>query len=112
MAAGAAIAAAVVLLGLFFVAVIALGRVGVCVALIVWAGRRIEALDAVQPRLFWPVVPLHYAVALMWWWPALPIGIWMVRQPDLARQGRFTLYWAATPAVVFLASLVLGLASR
>ena len=62
--------------------------------------------------MFWPIVPFHYALALMWWWPTLPLGIWMVRQPDLARQGRITLCWAAMPAVAFLLSVLLLIASR
>lgn len=102
------------LLALLFLAAIALGWTALCGALIVWASRRIRALDAIKPqgRMFWPVVPMHYAVALAWWWPAVPMGIWMVRQPDLARQGRITFYWAALPAVAYLLTMLLVLVSR
>lgn len=101
-----------IVFGIFAAA--ALGWLVVCVGLIIWATRRIRALDAIQPRgrMFWPVVPMHYTLALFWWWPALPMGIWMVRQPELARQGRITLYWAAAPAAAFLLSFLFALVVR
>jgi hypothetical protein len=79
----------------------------VCAALVYWASRRIEQYEASKPgsaAMFCGVVPLGYALLLLavakLWPVVLGVGIWMVRRPELARQGRLTLVWTSTFTLV------------
>lgn len=67
--------------------------------------RRIRDFEAQAPgsaRMWGSVVPLGYALSILWWPLSLPVGLWLLRTPELARQGRLSLLWFLSIVTLFL----------
>ena len=81
-----------------------------CAVALFLASRRIADFERERPGsagMFGDIVPVAYAMLLVSWprSPCLLVGIgvvawWMLRTPELARQGRITLAYVAVPSCV------------
>jgi hypothetical protein len=67
--------------------------------------RRVQRFEAQAPgstRLFGEPVPLLYALSIGYWPLSLPVGLWFLRTPALARQGRISLFWFIAVVTFFV----------
>ena len=73
--------------------------------------RRIQGFEARAPGsagMWGDVVPLGYALTFFSLWPlSLPVGLWLLRTPELARQGRLSLLWFLTLVTLAVVGLCL-----
>ena len=93
-------------------------------ALCAWAlwvaSGRIARYERERPGsagMFCGVVPLAYALLLapgkLWVYPiTIGVGVWMLRRPELSRQGRITLAFVAITTVLPLWVMALALVAR
>ncbi len=93
-----------------------------CALALTYANRRVAGYDAASPGsagMFCGVVPLGYVMLMataVRVWLLIPVvvgvALWMLKRPELARQGRITLAYVAVPTCVGLWGLALTLLAR
>ncbi len=87
------------------------GWLGLGALTLVLVNRRVAALDGASPGrtgLYWGCVPTAYALSMGFFPLPFVVGAWMLRGPELARQGRVTIVWGFALGTLYLG---LGFAS-
>lgn len=81
------------------------GWLTLATVMVLAVNRRIQRFESQAPGstgLFGDVTPLLYAISIVNWPLSLPVGLWFLRTPALARQGRISLLWFIGVVTAFI----------
>ncbi len=91
-----------------FVLTCFVGWLSLVTVVVLAINRRIQRFEAQAPGsagMFGEPVPLLYALSIANWPLSLPVGLWLLRTPALARQGRISLFWFVGVVTLFVAGV-------
>jgi hypothetical protein len=91
-----------------FVLTLFVGWLALATKMVLAVNRRIQRFESQAPGstgMFGDVTPMLYALSIANWPLSLPVGLWLLRTPALARQGRISLFWFISVVTLFAALL-------